>query len=88
MNAHMIRLALVGVIAGSLSLTGCSFLSPSRDPSRFFTLAALPQGAQSPHPLPAASDAHALMYGLGGLVAPFMGIKLLDLAITTVGLVH
>ena len=31
---------------------------------------------------------NALMYGLGGLVAPFIGIKLLDLAITTVGLVH
>lgn len=28
-----------------------------------------------------------LIYGLGGLVAPFMGIKIIDLAISTIGLV-
>jgi potassium-transporting ATPase ATP-binding subunit len=27
-----------------------------------------------------------LIYGLGGLVAPFIGIKLIDLAVTAVGL--
>jgi K+-transporting ATPase ATPase B chain len=27
-----------------------------------------------------------LVYGLGGLVVPFIGIKLIDMAITTVGL--
>jgi K+-transporting ATPase ATPase B chain len=28
-----------------------------------------------------------LIYGLGGIVAPFVGIKLIDLLVTTVGLV-
>ena len=28
-----------------------------------------------------------LIYGVGGLVAPFVGIKLIDLLLTTVGLV-
>jgi K+-transporting ATPase ATPase B chain len=27
-----------------------------------------------------------LIYGLGGLVAPFIGIKIVDLIITTIGL--
>jgi len=27
-----------------------------------------------------------LIYGLGGLIAPFVGIKLIDLVITTLGL--
>jgi K+-transporting ATPase ATPase B chain len=27
-----------------------------------------------------------LIYGLGGLVAPFFGIKLIDLIVTTIGL--
>ena len=71
MNAHMNRLALVGVIAGSLFLTACSFLAPSRDPSRFFTLAALPPGTQSPQPVPAAAgDVHGVMYGLGPVKVP------------------
>jgi K+-transporting ATPase ATPase B chain len=28
-----------------------------------------------------------LIYGLGGVVAPFVGIKLIDLAVTGVGIV-
>jgi K+-transporting ATPase ATPase B chain len=27
-----------------------------------------------------------LIYGLGGIIAPFIGIKLIDLALTAVGL--
>jgi K+-transporting ATPase ATPase B chain len=27
-----------------------------------------------------------LIYGLGGIVAPFIGIKLIDLVVTTIGL--
>ncbi|BBF81545.1 potassium-transporting ATPase subunit KdpB [Asticcacaulis excentricus] len=30
---------------------------------------------------------HALIYGLGGIVAPFIGIKLIDMGLTVVGLV-
>jgi K+-transporting ATPase ATPase B chain len=30
---------------------------------------------------------HLLIYGVGGLIVPFVGIKLIDLAVTAVGLV-
>jgi K+-transporting ATPase ATPase B chain len=30
---------------------------------------------------------NALIYGLGGVIIPFIGIKLIDLAITAIGLV-
>ena len=30
---------------------------------------------------------HALIYGLGGIVAPFIGIKIIDMGLTVVGLV-
>ncbi len=72
MNAHMIRLALVGMIAGSLPLTGCSFLAPSRDPSRFFTLAALPAAERSGGNVATAAptDEHDVMYGLGPIKVP------------------
>ena len=40
-------------------------------------------------PLPAAAllRRNLLLYGLGGLIAPFVGIKLIDLLITALGLV-
>ncbi|RYZ77104.1 MAG: potassium-transporting ATPase subunit B, partial [Proteobacteria bacterium] len=31
---------------------------------------------------------NVLIYGVGGLLAPFVGIKLIDFIITSVGLVH
>ena len=39
-------------------------------------------------PMPAAAllRRNALIYGLGGLVVPFVGIKLIDLLVTTAGL--
>jgi K+-transporting ATPase ATPase B chain len=39
-------------------------------------------------PVPAASllQRNALVYGLGGVIIPFIGIKLIDLAITAIGL--
>jgi K+-transporting ATPase ATPase B chain len=39
-------------------------------------------------PAPAASllSRNMLIYGLGGIVAPFIGIKLIDMAVTAVGL--
>lgn len=67
MNAHMNRSAVVGALAAALSLTSCSFLAPSRDPSRFFTLAPLSEVAQ---PAPAASEGHGLTYGLGPIKVP------------------
>ncbi|HWU49760.1 MAG TPA: potassium-transporting ATPase subunit B, partial [Asticcacaulis sp.] len=39
-------------------------------------------------PAPAASllSRNMLIYGLGGIVAPFIGIKLIDMAVTAIGL--
>ena len=35
---------------------------------------------------PALLRRNLLIYGLGGLVVPFVGIKLIDLAVTAIGL--
>lgn len=40
----------------------------------------------TPHGASALLRKHALIYGLGGMAVPFVGIKLIDLFITTVGL--
>jgi K+-transporting ATPase ATPase B chain len=41
------------------------------------------------HPMPAAQllRNNLLIYGLGGLIAPFIGIKLIDLLLTSLHLV-
>jgi K+-transporting ATPase ATPase B chain len=41
------------------------------------------------NPAPAAVilRRNLLVYGLGGLIAPFIGIKVIDLALTAIGLV-
>jgi High-affinity K+ transport system, ATPase chain B len=40
-----------------------------------------------PGPAAVVLRRNLLVYGLGGLLAPFVGIKLIDLALTAVGLV-
>ena len=72
MNHRMIRLALVGGFAGWLPLVGCSYLAPARDPSRYFTLAALPDAERvsARAPSEASSDVHGIMYGLGPIKVP------------------
>jgi K+-transporting ATPase ATPase B chain len=53
-------------------------------------IALIPLALRGVHhrPLPAAAllRRNLLIYGLGGLVVPFVGIKLIDLAVTAVGL--
>lgn len=41
----------------------------------------------SPHNAPALLRKHALVYGLGGVIVPFIGIKIIDLLISSTGLV-
>ncbi|MFM2043291.1 MAG: potassium-transporting ATPase subunit KdpB [Pseudomonadota bacterium] len=43
--------------------------------------------AYSPAPAAALLGRNLLVYGLGGLVVPFLGIKAIDIVITTIGLV-
>lgn len=53
-------------------------------------IALIPLALRGVHypPMPAATMLHRnlLIYGLGGLIAPFLGIKIIDVALTTLGL--
>ena len=44
------------------------------------------RGVSTGRSAPAALRRNLLIYGLGGLVAPFVGIKLIDLVVVALGL--